>query len=364
MTLAPVPLEINTPQRFYRGGRRILAFRGQPVPADFDDRRPEDWVASTARLFAEGGGGVTVLADGTTLVEALEHDAGSWLGADHLARHGAEPGLLVKLLDVAERLPVHTHPDRTFAARHLNCAHGKTEAWLVLDAVPGSLVWLGFREDVAEERLTAMVDAQDEQLVESLNPFPVARGDVVLVPAGQPHAIGAGVFAVELQEPTDFSVMLEHDRFGLDPYQSWLGLDRSLALRSVTRERLTPDGLAAVRRRWDRSPAPVSSALPAEADEFFRAEVLRGDAGPATCDAGFSVLVVVEGAGRLTTERGDDLEVRSGDTVLTPYSCGSLTLTGPVTAIRCRPAASRDNSNTQETSGAAAPASTIQHLEE
>lgn len=361
MPLAPEPLEINTPQRFYRGGRRILAFRGRPVPADFDERRPEDWVASTARLFAEGGGGLTVLADGTTLVEALEHDAESWLGRDHIVRHGAEPGLLVKLLDVGERLPVHTHPDRAFASNHLGCAHGKTEAWLILDATPGSLVWLGFREDVTEERLTAMVDAQDAQLVESLNPFPVERGDVVLVPAGQPHAIGAGVFAVELQEPTDFSVMLEHDRFGLDPYQSWLGLDRSLALTSVARDRLSPAGLAAVRRRWDRSPAPVSSALPAEADEFFRAEVLRGDAGPASCDAGFSVLVVVDGAGRLATEHGDELEVRSGDTVLTPYSCGALTLTGAVTAFRCRPGS---DSNTQETSGAAAPASTIQHLEE
>ena len=359
MTLAPVPLEINTPQRFYHGGRTILAFRRRPVPTDFDDRRPEDWIASTARLFAEGGGGLTVLTDGSTLVDALERDAESWLGRDHLDRHGAEPGLLVKLLDVAERLPVHSHPDRAFAARHLDCAHGKTEAWLVLDAAPGSLVWLGFRDDVTDARLAEMVDAQDEQLVEALNPFAVERGDVVLVPAGQPHAIGAGVFAVELQEPTDFSVMLEHDRFGLDPYQSWLGLERSLALRSVARDRLSPDALASVRRRWDRFPGPVSSALPAEADEFFRADVLCGDPGPAVTEAGFSVLVVVEGVGRLATEHAGELDVRSGDIVLTPYSCGALTLTGPVTAFRCRPG--RD---TQQTSGATAPASTIQHLEE
>ncbi len=355
MTLAPVPLELNTPQRFYRGGRNILAFRGLPVPAGFDDRRPEDWLASTAHLFAEGGGGLTVLPDGTPLSEALERDAEPWLGRDHLARHGTEPGLLVKLLDVAERLPVHTHPDRAFASRHLGCAHGKTEAWLVLDAAPGSLVWLGFREDVTEDRLTAMVDAQDEQLVESLNPFPVERGDVVLVPAGQPHAIGAGVLAVELQEPTDFSVMLEHQRFGLDPHQSWLGLGRSLALTSVARGRLGADRLADLRRRWDRSPGPVASVLPTEADGFFRAEVMVGSPGPAVADAGFSVLVVVEGAGRLSTERAGERDLRSGDIVLAPYSCGALTLTGAATAIRCRP-----GQDIPQTSGASAPASTIQ----
>ena len=57
-------------------------------------------------------------------------------------------------------------------------------------------------------------------------------------------------------------------------------------------------------------------------------------------------------------ERGPDLAAH-GMQILTPYTCGVVTLTGDVTAIRCRPG--RD---IHETSGAAAPTSTIQHLEE
>ena len=57
-------------------------------------------------------------------------------------------------------------------------------------------------------------------------------------------------------------------------------------------------------------------------------------------------------------ERGPDLAAHSMQ-ILIPHTCGVLTLTGDVTAIRCRPG--RD---IQETSGAAAPTSTIQHLEE
>ncbi len=359
MTLSPVLLDVNTPQRFYRGGRKILDFRGLPVGRDFDDRRPEDWLGSTTHLFAEGGDGLTFLPEGVTLAAELDQHPAAWLGDRHVARHGAEPGLLVKLLDAAERLPVHVHPDRAFARAHLHSPHGKTEAWLVLHADPGAMVWLGFSDDVTPERLTAMVDAQDDQLLESLNGFPVERGDTVLVPAGQPHAIGAGVFVVELQEPTDFSVMLEHDRFGLDPRQSWLGLDRPLALRSVARTALDTDGLTALRRRWDSPAAPVTSALPPQADPFFRADVLDGHASPARDEAGFSVVVVVDGEGRLATDNGHDIHVHRGQVLLTPYACGGITLEGPATAIRCRPGL-----DDPDTSGAAAPVSTIRQMEE
>lgn len=339
MNPSPVLLDLNTPQRFYRGGRRILEFRGLPVGTDFDDRRPEDWLGSTTHLFAEDGGGLTFLPGGSTLAAELDQHPETWLGSRHVARHGSEPGLLVKLLDAAERLPVHAHPDRHFAHAHLHSPHGKTEAWLVLDADPGAMVWLGFREDVSTETLTAMVDAQDQRLLDSLNGFPVERGDTVLVPAGQPHAIGAGVFVVELQEPTDFSVMLEHERFGLDPQQSWLGLDRELALTSVERRALDSTGIDALRRRWDGAAEPVTAALPTAADPFFRAEVLTGHHGPAHAAAGFSVLVVVEGRGRLSTENGHGIQVHPGQVLLTPYSCGDVTLTGAATAIRCRPGA-------------------------
>lgn len=331
-----VALPINTPRRFYRGGERILRFRGLPTPDDFDGRRPEDWLASTTRLFAEDGGGLSVLPSGQPLIEALASDPEWWLGEAHIARHGAEPGLLVKLLDSAERLPVHVHPDRTFAARHLGCAHGKTEAWLVVEGEPGAMVWVGFREDMPPESLEALVEAQDERLLEALHGFPVTRGDAVLVPAGQPHAIGAGVMVVELQEPTDFSVMLEHQRFGLDPDHAWLGLDRGLALKSVAQQPLGAPELAALRTRWAGVPG-LQPALPAAASDFFTAEVVDAHAGPVELGADFSVLVVVEGQGVLSAHSSGSAEVAAGQALLTPFGAGQLTLEGPVTALRCSP---------------------------
>jgi mannose-6-phosphate isomerase len=334
-----VQLTPNTPHRFYRGGERILAFRGLPVPADFDGRRPEDWLASTTQLFAEGGDGLTVLPDGRLLAEALEQDPAGWLGEEHLARHGASPGLLVKLLDAGERLPVHSHPDRQFAARHLDCAHGKTEAWLVVAAEPGARVWVGFHDDVDVTDLAELVDAQDERLLALLNGFEVQRGDAILVPAGQPHAIGEGVLVVELQEPTDFSVMLEHERFGLDAAHAWLGLPRRVALESVALAALSAEDIAALRTRW-LDEGGVRPALPEAASEYFAADVVDTSDGPAQLPAGFSVLVVVDGAGTLRSAHDAPVPLRAGQTLLIPYAAGDLVVDGAVTALRCSP--SRD----------------------
>ena len=53
---------------------------------------------------------------------------------------GADPRLLVKLLDAGQRLPVHAHPHASFAAVHLGTAHGKAGAWYIVE---GGEIYLG-----------------------------------------------------------------------------------------------------------------------------------------------------------------------------------------------------------------------------
>jgi mannose-6-phosphate isomerase len=341
-THVPLPsgLPLNTPHRFYRGGERILAFRGLAVPDDFDGHRPEDWLASTTHLFAEDGGGVSRLTDGAELPDVLAADPEQWLGEGHVAAHGVAPGLLTKLLDSGERLPVHAHPDRAFATAHLDCDNGKTEAWIVLEAEPGATVWLGFRDGLRPEQLAELVDAQDERLLAALNPIEVHRGDAILVPAGQPHAIGEGVLVLELQEPTDLSVMLEHERFGLGEAHAFLGLERRLALQSVDLGPLTPDAVQALRGTWTDVEG-AGPALPAAAREYFRAQVVRPvGTEPVTVEAAFAVTVVVEGRGTLSTKAGapgGPIDIARGDVLLLPHAAGAVRVAGDVTVIRCMP---------------------------
>ena len=179
-------------------------------------------------------------------------------------------------------------------------------------------------------------------MLDALHRLAVAPGDAVLVPAGVPHAIGEGVFLVELQEPTDFSVLLEWAGFAIDGRaDGHLGLGFDVALQCLDRSGWPPEALARLRggRRDGRGVRPgVDLLLPAEADPFFRAErLLPATAGPLRLEPSYCILVVVDGAGRLETERGGSLDLRRGDTVLLPYAAGAGAVSGRVEVIRCLP---------------------------
>lgn len=336
--MRPVILPPNQPaDRFYRGGERIDAFRsGAPAPSSDTPaqlRTPEDWIASCTTLFGESSLGRTVLPEGRSLHEAIESDPVDWLGAAHVERFGSDVGLLVKLLDAGERLPVHVHPDVPFAREHLGLAHGKTEAWIVL--APAS-VGVGFARDVSREELERWVREQDaEAMLAAMHHLDVEAGDAVLVPAGTPHAIGAGAFVVELQEPTDLSILLEWDGFAIDgPRDGHLGLGHDVALGAVDRRGLSEEEVRGLVQAHAGTRGPI---LPGGTD-FFRADRLGGGQG---WDASFAVVVVTAGQGRLRA--GDDaIEVGVGETVLVPAAWGDVTIDDdagdqPIELVVCRP---------------------------
>jgi mannose-6-phosphate isomerase len=260
-----------------------------------------------------------------------------------VAQYGTDPALLVKLLDAGERLPVHVHPDRAFARSRLGLAHGKTEAWLIVEARSAHpTVWLGFREDVDLDVLAGWVDRQERSsMLDALNELTVAPGDCIFVPAGLPHTIGEGVLLVELQEPADLSVLLEWTGFRVDgPRDGHLGLGFGVALESVRRRALRGDELAELKRQTEAAPESRPGArtvLPTAATSFFRAERLR-PAPAVTLERAFSILVVVDGDGRLETEDGTAMLSR-GKSLLVPHAAGPGELTGSIDVIRCLPPA-------------------------
>jgi len=331
--MLPIVLEPNMPDTFYRGAGRIGRLRGGALVGC--EGRPEDWLASTTARFGRETDGMTRLADGSLLARVIAADPVGWLGAEHVARHGADPALLVKLLDAGQRLPLHAHPGRGFAAEHLASRYGKTEAWIVLEAEPGAAVHLGFTRDVDAAELTGWVRAQDVgSMLAATNQVPVAAGDTVLCPAGMPHAIGAGILLVELQEPTDWSVILEWRGFPLGPGDVTPGLPLDEALACVDRRACPPERLSAMRGRpLNRA---IGSLLPGAADPFFVAERVDSRVS-GHLSQGYGVLVTTGGSGRLSTETGSSILIERGSTVLIPHAAGACTLAGDVQAVRCLP---------------------------
>lgn len=311
------------PERFYRGGAGIAAFRSEPPAAE---REPEDWIASTTTVFGDPELGLSHLSDGRLLRDAVEAEPVRWLGEAHVARWGVDTRLLVKLLDAGQRLPVHAHPDGDFAATHLGRAHGKAEAWYILEA---GTVHLGLRRDVSAEELRDLVNRQDTgALLSLLHEINVSAGDVVWVPPGELHAIGAGVLLLELQEPEDLSILLEWEGFAIDGADAGhLGLGFELALKAVNRSARQDQGLERLVRR-----APAEgSVLPNEAESYFRLE-RRSVVGSLHLDPGFAVLVVTRGILRIDQEvaqRGSTLLALAGAGVIEVLGEGELLIARP-----------------------------------
>ena len=255
----PIFLSPNPVPRPHRGGQRLARFRG----ADFggDERVPEEWLASTTNVYGQPDIGPSVLPDGRRVKDAIAADSESYLGPAHVEVFGPDPALLVKLLDAHQRLSVHLHPTRQFVRTHLGTRFGKCEAWYIVAAEPDSGIHFGFREGIEEGELSQIVQqGEGAKLLSRMNHVGVGAGDSIFVPGGVPHAIGPGVFMIELQEPSDLLVRLEWSGYAVGATPNDLGLGFPAALQAVDRSRV---GSGAAQSKRDH-PSPWLRAIIAE----------------------------------------------------------------------------------------------------
>ncbi|WP_199092567.1 class I mannose-6-phosphate isomerase [Bosea sp. ASV33] len=125
-------------------------------------------------------------------------------------KHAPEPALLLKLLFTQEALSIQVHPDDA-AAHQLGLPRGKTEAWYILSAASDAAVGVGLEAAVNPEQLRAAIaDGSIARLVAWHKPH---AGEVIAVPAGTIHAIGAGLVLAEIQQRSDTTFRLyDHGR--------------------------------------------------------------------------------------------------------------------------------------------------------
>jgi mannose-6-phosphate isomerase len=115
------------------------------------------------------------------------------------------PALLLKLLFTSEPLSVQVHPDDTFA-RAMGMPNGKSEAWYILSAEPDARIGVGLKQRITPSQLRASIrNGSIEELVQWR---PVAKDDVIYIPAGTIHAIGAGIVLAEIQQRSDTTFRL------------------------------------------------------------------------------------------------------------------------------------------------------------
>ena len=135
-------------------------------------------------------------ADGNTIGEIW------YERSDNVA---AAPSLLLKLLFTSQPLSIQVHPDDAYA-HSMGLRSGKTEVWYVLSAVPEGKVALGLSRHLTPLQLRAAIG--DGSIADLVVWRTVSANDVIFVPAGTIHAMGAGLVVAELQQRSDVTFRL------------------------------------------------------------------------------------------------------------------------------------------------------------
>jgi len=154
--------------------------------------------------------------------------------------------------------------------------------------------------------------------------IPVQAGDCYVVPAGTPHAIGPGVFMVELMEPTDWVVRCETVNAGvtLPPEACFMGLGLERCLDVFDYRGYS---VSEARKAFQQAPVVIAETESFREEEvigggwheFYRLHRLRGT-GDANWDGEeLMLLICVKGCGELLGDEGGSV-VRAGETWLMP----------------------------------------------
>jgi mannose-6-phosphate isomerase len=310
------------------GGRHLHHVLGRDLPGGDDTPIGESWeLADLPTTSASGGGGNpehSVVTHGPlagqTLHDVIETYGPALMGDLPVSDTTGGFPLLLKFLDARQNLSVQVHPSPAYADDH-DEAHLKSEAWYILDADPGAVIYKGIKEGVTPEQLRAALEQNtDDAVVPLMIEVPVKPGDCHYLPSGTCHALAAGVLVAEVQTPSDttFRVYdwgrtnrelhveqaLECIDFG-PPDVSQYELNTTLDVRTGQTTRLV-------------------------VCEFFRMDryaVRAGETDQLTHDQP-TLWMVLSGEGRITCDTPAPGSP-SGDTTVTPFGKGQTLLLPP-----------------------------------
>lgn len=184
-------------------GGRLLETLGRSLPAGDEQPFGESWelvdVPEVQSVIANGP------AAGKTIGELRACIPASIIGdLKSGGTHGGFP-LLIKYLHAADNLSIQVHPtedqsqaDPTIIPKH--------EAWYILRAEPGSLIYKGLKENTTCDDIRSAI--RHDTLPELMLAVPARAGDCHYLPAGTCHALGAGVLLAEIQTPSTITYRL------------------------------------------------------------------------------------------------------------------------------------------------------------
>ncbi|UCH42841.1 MAG: hypothetical protein JSW16_08570 [Dehalococcoidales bacterium] len=295
------------------GGHRIEHMKGLPSSGRSIG---ESWECSGHSQHPS----TAILEDGSDIpLDRLIGEMGEEiLGPDIAGDFGHRLPVLVKIIDAREDLSVQVHPGNEEADELDEPDSGKDEAWLVLDAEDGAILYLGFTEGTDPEQFEKDLLSPDINIAEKyLRPVPVKKGDIFFNPAGTAHAVGKGILLAEIQQSSSLT------------YRVWdwnRSPKRPLHIEQAMR---VLDFDARDEGSFRRTPKPISDSEEKLIDSLYfslnRLTLKPGQGLAMDTLGGFQVLTCIEG-NMLLQNHDSTVKIPQGQSVLVSAGTGDYSI--------------------------------------
>ena len=309
---------IATPKPW--GGTALAGTLGKSFPGT-----PENELIGESWELADMGEHNTVVSNGwlagRTIGSIMEEYGERVVGRKVLDRYGSQFPLLIKFLDIEEKLSVQVHPDDSVAAERYGSL-GKAEAWYILDAKPDSRIYMGFNRDVTEaEFYEACKKGTADSLLNVIHP---QKGDVIFISPGTVHAADGGILVCEIQESSDITFRLYDWGRELNPATARkMHLYEAAGLINLG----TYDGTGFIKA--SPSPSVTTSTRIVKCSQFSINHITLYDSVKKDTAGGFIVYNCIRGAVSIRYDASDgsgEYRLNTGDTCLIPAEMSEFSI--------------------------------------
>lgn len=222
------------------GGRSFNTFLGLELPEN--KNIGESWEVSTHE------NGISIVDNGyfkdKTISDILDYDSELLLGEEVVKKYDGKFPLLIKFLDINDKLSIQVHPDNSYAIPNEN-EFGKEESWYVMDASDDAEIIIGFNPGITEKKFK---DALEQNNLESIfNRVKVKKGDILNVKPGTVHGTHKGsVLICEVQQNSDVTYRVYDYNRIIDGSKRDLHINKALDVISYD---LVPDLTSVLERK-------------------------------------------------------------------------------------------------------------------
>lgn len=305
--LYPIKFNPIIKERVWGGDRLVKYFEkdygaGKAVGESWELSSVKDDISVAVNGFLKGN----------TLVEILETYMSEISGDKLYEKFGNEFPILIKLLDINEKLSVQVHPDDKTAMERHN-SYGKAECWYVMDAEKEATIYLGFSKDISREEL--LERCKSETLHEVMNVIHPKKGDFLYLEPGTIHAASGGILIAEIQQTSDVTYRIyDWGRENNPETKREMHLDLALDIINYKQLQLSE-------KVYRKSVAEsISDTINLTDNSYFKVDEINITGRVVKHNLtmnGFVVYVAISGDTLISYENGAEV-IEAGETILIP----------------------------------------------